>query len=281
MSLQANDSEAKDSQVNDKMHAWCAAWEGALTLLLSRLAAGEWRLEEDAAAQEAPTIEVGIAAAGLAGRQWFAWRAADAAKLLQLFLGEEVSIATGLDPMQREALEELTRQWCGLASTALKADFGELSFEVVQESAASHAGPPAKCWTATDGTQSITVNLYFDSQRESFLRQPAPSTQDTATPSVSSSGVRVDELLRDGNLQLLMDVELPVMLRFGGRQATLREVLDLATGVVLELDREVQEPVDLVLNGKLIARGEVVVVDGNYGLRVTEVASPQQRVNSI
>jgi len=281
MSLQANDSEAKDSQVNDKMHAWCAAWKDALTLLLSRLAAGEWRLEEDAAAQEAPTIEVGIAAAGLAGRQWFVWRAADAAKLLQLFLGEEVSIATGLDPMQREALEELTRQWCGLASTALKAGFGELSFEVVQESAASHAGPPAKCWTATDGTQSITVNLYFDSQRESFLRQPAPSTQDTATPSVSSSGVRVDELLRDGNLQLLMDVELPVMLRFGGRQATLREVLDLATGVVLELDREVQEPVDLVLNGKLIARGEVVVVDGNYGLRVTEVASPQQRVNSI
>jgi len=88
-------------------------------------------------------------------------------------------------------------------------------------------------------------------------------------------------LLRQGNLELLMDVELPAMLRFGTRQSTLREVLDLATGAVLELNREVQEPVDLVLNGKLIARGEVVLVDGNYGLRVTEVASPQQRANSL
>ena len=84
-----------------------------------------------------------------------------------------------------------------------------------------------------------------------------------------------------GNLQLLMDVELGVMLRFGCRHATLHEVLDLATGAVLELDREIQEPVDLVLNGRVIARGEVVVVDGNYGLRVAEVASPQQRVNSL
>jgi flagellar motor switch protein FliN/FliY len=71
------------------------------------------------------------------------------------------------------------------------------------------------------------------------------------------------------------------MLRFGCREATLREVLDMATGAVLELDREIQEPVDLVLNGKIIARGEVVVIDGDFGLRVTEVASPQQRVNSF
>jgi len=88
-------------------------------------------------------------------------------------------------------------------------------------------------------------------------------------------------LLRQGNLELLMDVELAVMLRFGSRRASLREVLDLATGAVLELDREIQEPVDLVLNGRVIARGEVVVVDGNYGLRVIEVASPQVRVNSL
>jgi len=285
MSSQANDSEARDLGVNDKMHAWCSAWEGALTLLLSRLAAGEWGLEQNTATQDASAIEVCIASAGLPGRQWFSWRAADAARLLQLFLGEEVSIAAELDPMQREALEELTRQWCGLAATALKADFGELSFEVTHDPAAAHAGPPAMHWTATDGTQSLAVDLYLDSERESFLRQAAPSAQATATSttaaSIPPSSVRVDEFLRDGNLQLLMDVELPVMLRFGGRQATLREVLDLATGAVLELDREVQEPVELVLNGKLIARGDVVVVDGNYGLRVTEVASPQQRVNSI
>ena len=87
--------------------------------------------------------------------------------------------------------------------------------------------------------------------------------------------------MRQGNLGLLMDVELDVRLQFGCRQTTLREVLELTTGAVLELDREIQEPVDLLLNGRVVARGEVVVVDGNYGLRVTEVASAQQRVDSL
>lgn len=77
-----------------------------------------------------------------------------------------------------------------------------------------------------------------------------------------------------GNLDLLLDVELGVTLRFGSRRMLLREVLELSAGAVIELDRLVQEPVDLLLDGKLIARGEVVVVDGNYGLRVSEVAEP-------
>jgi flagellar motor switch protein FliN/FliY len=71
-----------------------------------------------------------------------------------------------------------------------------------------------------------------------------------------------------------MDVELNVSLRFGQRQLPLREVLDLASGSVIELDRMADEPVELYLDGKLIARGEAVVVDGNYGLRVTEIPQP-------
>lgn len=73
------------------------------------------------------------------------------------------------------------------------------------------------------------------------------------------------------NLKLVMDVELNVSLRFGQRQMPLGEVLDLASGSVVELDRKVNEPVELLLDGKLVARGEAVIVDGNYGLRVTEI----------
>jgi len=76
------------------------------------------------------------------------------------------------------------------------------------------------------------------------------------------------------NLKLVMDVELNVALRFGQRQMPLREVLELASGSVIELDRLVDEPVELLLDGKLIARGEAVVVDGNYGLRITEIPQP-------
>jgi len=76
------------------------------------------------------------------------------------------------------------------------------------------------------------------------------------------------------NFDLVMDVELSVTLRFGQRQLALREVLELTSGSVIELDRQVEEPVELLLEGKVIARGEAVVIDGNYGLRVTEVPQP-------
>ena len=60
-------------------------------------------------------------------------------------------------------------------------------------------------------------------------------------------------------------------IRFGQRELLLRELLELSTGSLLELDRQVEEPVDLMLGERVIARGEVVIVDGNYGMRITEV----------
>jgi flagellar motor switch protein FliN/FliY len=76
------------------------------------------------------------------------------------------------------------------------------------------------------------------------------------------------------NLKLVMDVELSVSLRFGKRQLPLRDVLELTSGSVIELDCQVDEPVDLLLDGKVIARGEAVIIDGNYGLRITSIPQP-------
>jgi flagellar motor switch protein FliN/FliY len=61
----------------------------------------------------------------------------------------------------------------------------------------------------------------------------------------------------------------------------LREILDLNAGSVIELDRDVQEPADLLLGDKIIARGQVVIVDGNYGIRITEVVDAQQRIRTL
>ncbi len=76
------------------------------------------------------------------------------------------------------------------------------------------------------------------------------------------------------NLDLVLDVALNVTLRFGQRQLALREVLDLTSGSVVELDRQVDEPVELVLDGRVVARGEAVIIDGNYGMRITQVLQP-------
>jgi flagellar motor switch protein FliN/FliY len=81
--------------------------------------------------------------------------------------------------------------------------------------------------------------------------------------------------------QLLMDIELDASLRFGAREMPLRDVLSLVPGDVVELDRHVNEPADLVVGDKIVARGEVVLVDGNFGMRITEVATPQLRLESI
>jgi len=79
----------------------------------------------------------------------------------------------------------------------------------------------------------------------------------------------------EANLTMVLDVELNVLLRFGERQLSLREILELTCGSVIELDRRVDEPVELLLDGQVIARGEAAIVDGNYGLRVTEIIHPE------
>ena len=80
---------------------------------------------------------------------------------------------------------------------------------------------------------------------------------------------------------MLCDIELNATLQFGSRDMPLREVLELGPGDVVELDRHVSEPVDLVVGDRIVARGEVVVVHGNFALRITEVATPQLRLESV
>jgi flagellar motor switch protein FliN/FliY len=82
-------------------------------------------------------------------------------------------------------------------------------------------------------------------------------------------------------LELLLDVELEASLRFGSREMPLGDILDLGPGDVVELDRNVSDPVDLIVGDKIVGRGEVVLVNGNFALRVTEVAAPRKRLESI
>ncbi len=82
-------------------------------------------------------------------------------------------------------------------------------------------------------------------------------------------------------LELLLDVELEASLRFGCREMPLGEILDLGPGDVVQLDRHVTDPVDLIVGDKIVARGEVVLVNGNFGLRISEVAAPRKRLESI
>lgn len=98
----------------------------------------------------------------------------------------------------------------------------------------------------------------------------------------------MDEMMPEGQAQqtgagpnLLYDIELDATLQFGARVLSLKEVLGLGPGDVVGLDRHISDPVDLVVGDLIVARGEVVVANGNFALRITEVATPQLRLESI
>ena len=93
-----------------------------------------------------------------------------------------------------------------------------------------------------------------------------------------SAASEATSLPRSRTMELLLDVDLPVSISFGKTQVPLKDVLKLTTGSIVELNRGVNDQVEVLVNQCLIARGEVVVVEGNYGVRIQEIASRQDRL---
>ena len=83
------------------------------------------------------------------------------------------------------------------------------------------------------------------------------------------------------NIERLLDVEMNVTVRFGKTEMPLREVVRFGVGSMIELNRSVDEPVELLVNNFPFAYGEVVVVDGYYGVRITEIGTPEERSQTL
>jgi flagellar motor switch protein FliN/FliY len=84
-----------------------------------------------------------------------------------------------------------------------------------------------------------------------------------------------------GNIGLLMDVSMQLTVELGRTKMLIKDILGMGEGTIVELDKLAGEPVDLLVNGKLIAKGEVVVIDENFGVRVTDIISPMERISSL
>jgi flagellar motor switch protein FliN/FliY len=108
------------------------------------------------------------------------------------------------------------------------------------------------------------------------LAEPAPAANKApAEPSAKALTAPPNPI------DLLLDVELPVSISFGRAQLPLKDVIKLTTGSIVELNRSVSEPVEVIVNNCVIARGEVVVVEGNFGIRIKQVISRQERLRTL
>ncbi len=244
-------------------------WAGALGDVLGKITGQAFPSEAvpvSAGACAAPAesdLQLAITTAGgLRGEMSIRLPRPAALRLSQLFMSEAGNDSTELDPTHQEACVELFRQIGGEAAVQLRPQWGEVQMRVELGS------PPS--WSAAETAllqagpaPAITIEVQLSAALVAALRVSPGSAPD----SVSSEAL-------PANLSGLMDVEVVAKLRFGTREMLLRDILELAAGSVVELDRRVQEPVDLLLDGKVAARGEVVVVNGNYGIRISEVVLP-------
>lgn len=107
----------------------------------------------------------------------------------------------------------------------------------------------------------------------------APSASAAAAPFPNFPGQTEGTLPR--GMELILDIPLDVTVELGRVRMLIKDVLELASGSIVELDRVAGEPVDLLVNGRLIAKGEVVVIEDNFGIRITEIISPADRVSGL
>lgn len=247
-------------------------WAESLSLVLGQIANVPFpMMPAEASAERPPAAEtdvfLALTVAGPApGEMVFRVPQAAAVTLARLFMQEKTASAE-LTAEGRAALAELFRQVAGYVATSGRATLPEIAVTVAL--GATPAWSPASSgWidSAVGAPQSVAIE---------WKMSAALGTALAAASTSPSSAKAVEKDTRSSSdtdtLGFFMDLELEVTLRFGGRNLLLKDVLELGPGSVLELDREVQDPADLLLDGKLIARGEVIMVNGNYGMRVSEV----------
>jgi flagellar motor switch protein FliN len=241
------------------MSNYLTCWIDAATALFSQALAGEPRLVEE---PHAPFPEVSIGfTAGFGGDC-----KGDFTVALDRVLLDASLLGEGIE--QKQAWGELLREVAESAAGDLLARTGsKCGIENFGELPQGQQHEDCRVFLLKGHERSWTLLVHDGLEAANAAASTAPPVAST--------------IAAEHGLDLLLDVELEATLRFGCRELPLGEVIDLGPGDVVQLDRTVRDPVDLVVGDKIVARGEVVLVNGNFGLRVIEVATPRRRLESI
>jgi flagellar motor switch protein FliN len=262
------------------------------------------------AAPDTPTACMVISASkALQGEMAILVPEAGALSLAQILVSDQLNAAVPFDSDRRDAFEELIRQVLGQVATSLKqAAGGEVEVKPSGNEVPSWTGA-GRVGIRITGEKLLPIQLtLLVSPELAKSLAPRPEVQEAAAPApvpkapesaaVASAAEAAappsppppsppppsspePPAARGSNLELLLDVRLDATIRFGQKRMLLRDILQLHPGTAVALDRLVQEPVELLVGGRVVAQGEVVIIDGNYGLRITEIITMQQRLESL
>lgn len=219
-------------------------------------------------------------------------------------IGRRALGAAGIDDGSREdclsTYREILSQSLSGTAQALSRRFGK---EIVCEGGKESSPPPAELtWFALvmlrgepDSppiyavlspalTKAIEEKDSRKSEERSASGRPGNGGAETdpeARRNQANDWALAPVLENSKTLDVLMEVELPVCVSFGRAQLPLRDVLKLTSGSIVELNRTITEPVEVIVNNCVIARGEVVVIEGNYGVRIHQIVSREERLRTL
>lgn len=132
-----------------------------------------------------------------------------------------------------------------------------------------------------DGDHTGVITWLLDeATMRTILNLPLGSNEDEADIEVDSAHGKPSSR-EERDIEILLDIPLELSVELGRVSLLVQDVVDLSAGSIVELERAAGEPVDVLVNGRLVARGEVVVIEDNFGVRITEILSPQERVHHL
>jgi flagellar motor switch protein FliN len=198
-------------------------------------------------------------------------------------IGGRVLRSAGVDDVDRDSsrstyLEIVTQTLSGLAQAVSARAGREVSCGAGREAPpAAGADCPAYSFAIAFPDLELQILAAFHASLANLPEEPARAPQALAAPAPQAQVA----VALPNSIDLLLDVELPVSVSFGRTQLALKDVIKLTTGSIVELNRSVSEPVEVIVNNCVIARGEVVVVEGNFGIRIKQVISRQERLRTL
>ncbi|MGJ0624367.1 flagellar motor switch protein FliN [Xenorhabdus bovienii] len=132
----------------------------------------------------------------------------------------------------------------------------------------------------SDAKQPAEARLTEDMWAEALEQQAAQQTSDSGT-SIFENLEPQDALAQLSDIDLIMDIPVKLSVELGRTKMTIKQLLRLSQGSVVPLDGLAGEPLDILINGYLIAQGEVVVVSDKYGIRITDIITPSERMRRL